>query len=285
VGGGFFVLVYDRKEVNCKVSMDLGIDIRFLNYTTAPMNFKLHWHDYMELVLVKQGSVILNLDINDRPAIVKEGSLMIFLPQQLHALKSGTDEVRLISLFFDIEALKNQTLSAKNFLNLLLDERINLPVITVEPKIISAVNELVEARQAHNPIYLQGKAYQLIGVLLDNSNINIRKNVSFRLHGIFQYIQSNFTKEISVKNIAKEFGYTESHLCRLFKKHTNLSISSYIQLLRIELAKKMLQETDTDINIVAEKCGFSDFSYFCRCFKKYVQMTPSEFRKNMRNIN
>jgi AraC family transcriptional activator of pobA len=279
------VLVYDRKEVNCKVSMDLGIDIRFLNYTTAPMNFKLHWHDYMELVLVKQGSVILNLDINDRPAIVKEGSLMIFLPQQLHALKSGTDEVRLISLFFDIEALKNQTLSAKNFLNLLLDERINLPVITVEPKIISAVNELVEARQAHNPIYLQGKAYQLIGVLLDNSNINIRKNVSFRLHGIFQYIQSNFTKEISVKNIAKEFGYTESHLCRLFKKHTNLSISSYIQLLRIELAKKMLQETDTDINIVAEKCGFSDFSYFCRCFKKYVQMTPSEFRKNMRNIN
>ncbi|HQC82730.1 MAG TPA: AraC family transcriptional regulator [Bacillota bacterium] len=279
------MLVYDRKEVNCKVSMDLGIDIRFLNYTTAPMNFKLHWHDYMELVLVKQGSVILNLDINDRPAIVKEGSLMIFLPQQLHALKSGTDEVRLISLFFDIEALKNQTLSAKNFLNLLLDERINLPVITVEPKIISAVNELVEARQAHNPIYLQGKAYQLIGVLLDNSNINIRKNVSFRLHGIFQYIQSNFTKEISVKNIAKEFGYTESHLCRLFKKHTNLSISSYIQLLRIELAKKMLQETDTDINIVAEKCGFSDFSYFCRCFKKYVQMTPSEFRKNMRNIN
>ncbi len=171
------MLVYDRKEVNCKVSMDLGIDIRFLNYTTAPMNFKLHWHDYMELVLVKQGSVILNLDINDRPAIVKEGSLMIFLPQQLHALKSGTDEVRLISLFFDIEALKNQTLSAKNFLNLLLDERINLPVITVEPKIISAVNELVEARQAHNPIYLQGKAYQLIGVLLDNSNINIRKNI------------------------------------------------------------------------------------------------------------
>lgn len=270
----------DMKQIECCVNLNLGIDIRFIIFPEGKI-FKLHWHDYMELVLVRNGSTFLKTDINDKPRMVKKGSVIIFPPKQLHELTSGPEGAELISLFFDIEALKNQTLSVKNFLNLLFDGKVNIPLISSEPKIITAIEELVDARESFNPIFIEGKAYQLIGILLEQSYINSKRNTSLKLLRIFDYIQDNFVNDISAKTICKEFGYTESHLCRLFKSHTNLSISLYIQIFRIEMAKKLLQETDDNINIIAEKCGFTDFSYFCKCFKKHVRLTPSEFRKIM----
>lgn len=65
----------------------------------------------------------------------------------------------------------------------------------------------------------------------------------------------------------------------MFKSSTGKTINNYVNNLRIEASKKMLLETNLHISQIADNCGFNDSKYFCKVFGKYVNLTPTEFRK------
>ena len=75
------------------------------------------------------------------------------------------------------------------------------------------------------------------------------------------------------------FHYNEEYLGRLFKKETHMSFSDYVSKQRIERAKRLLIETNDSVVSIAVKVGFNNVTYFNRVFKKYLNMTPLEFRK------
>ena len=119
---------------------------------------------------------------------------------------------------------------------------------------------------------------------MEKSNYNPLTK-SNRTKDILEYIQNNFAENIKIKDICEKFGYTESYFCRLFKSLTKVNFSTYLQMVRIEESKKLLQESELDINSISEKIGFSDFSYFCKCFKKYLQLTPLQYKNKFKNQN
>jgi len=106
--------------------------------------------------------------------------------------------------------------------------------------------------------------------LLDYSN-NIRK--------IILYIRKNLTNKISLDDIANELFITKEHLSRLFKKEMGLTISEYIIKAKIEEAKKLLKITDYNILDIATLLNFANSSHFSNSFKKYVLMSPSDYRR------
>ncbi len=93
-----------------------------------------------------------------------------------------------------------------------------------------------------------------------------------------QYINDNLDKEFSRADLAKLVYLNESYLSRLFKKDTGMSLSQYILLQRIELAKKLLLETEDKISSISQKVGYPSFSYFAKIFKKATGKTPQEYR-------
>lgn len=80
---------------------------------------------------------------------------------------------------------------------------------------------------------------------------------------------------------AEKEGISENYLSRLVKYSTGRSVGAWIDIVRIQRAKRLLASTDLPIIDIAASVGVEDQSYFSRLFKKETGMTPSSFRKKM----
>lgn len=103
------------------------------------------------------------------------------------------------------------------------------------------------------------------------------------LDDILHYINHNFAGNITLENIAPLFGYNSSYLGRIFSKKMGENFNSYIDHVRIEHSKELLLKEDAKIYTIAEKVGYRNPDYFHIKFKKYVGMSPAEYRKRNRS--
>ena len=93
-----------------------------------------------------------------------------------------------------------------------------------------------------------------------------------------QYIEENIAADLSLEQLADALHISASHLSRTFKKATGLSLTDYINQLRITKAKELLRGTDIYIYAISEMVGYHDATYFSSMFKKLVGVSPSEYR-------
>lgn len=93
------------------------------------------------------------------------------------------------------------------------------------------------------------------------------------------YIEENFKKDISVSDVARFLGVSESSLFRLFRDYERQTPSDYLKAIRMRSASQLLlAETEMKISELAHRCGFFDTAYFCKVFKKEMGMTPKTYR-------
>lgn len=112
------------------------------------------------------------------------------------------------------------------------------------------------------------------------SSNNNAQNYNFKLKPLFQYIEQNYDKPLTLEILAKAAGVTAPHLCTLFKKATNIRVFQYINSVRIKKSKELLlQNPQMPVKEVALLSGFEDANYFCSVFRKQEQLSPSQFRK------
>lgn len=100
------------------------------------------------------------------------------------------------------------------------------------------------------------------------------------------YIKANYREQITLDEIAKELNICKSECCRCFKRVLGLTPIEYVVRYRIYTAAFLLDEPGQKRNDIAEiavKVGFNNISYFNKMFKKYIGMTPSEYRQNLTN--
>ena len=93
------------------------------------------------------------------------------------------------------------------------------------------------------------------------------------------YIQENFSHDISLESIACEIGLSACYLSTLFKNIEKVSIKEYIIVVRIEAAKKYLQDINMKIYEVAANVGYADSRYFSQLFRKKTGYTPGQYRE------
>lgn len=85
----------------------------------------------------------------------------------------------------------------------------------------------------------------------------------------------------TLASYAAEAGISENYLSRLVKNATGRSVGGWINIARIQKAKRLLAETRDPVIDIAAAVGMEDQSYFSRLFKKETALTPSAFRKKM----
>lgn len=96
---------------------------------------------------------------------------------------------------------------------------------------------------------------------------------------IGNYIQNNYLAIQSLDEIAEHFKISKSYLCRVFKKHTGITVITYLNSLKIQEASRLLIETDKTVEEICGLCGFKNRIYFTRTFKRFMEITPTEKRK------
>ncbi len=109
------------------------------------------------------------------------------------------------------------------------------------------------------------------------------KGFSPLIQRVIARIDFDLTSDLSLKSLAALFSVNPCYLSSQFKKETNSTLTDYVNRKRIEHAIMLLNSTSMQIQTIATHCGIPDLNYFTKVFKKYIQMTPKEYRTKITN--
>jgi two-component system, response regulator YesN len=117
--------------------------------------------------------------------------------------------------------------------------------------------------------------YHLLNKVIASLNVGDHED---QLKKLVDFIHRNYQENLKLESLAKVFDYNSAYLGKIFKNHTGEYFNTYLDLVRMENAKKLLS-CGMKVYQVAEKVGYSNVDYFHNKFKKYIGMSPSNFRK------
>jgi transcriptional regulator GlxA family with amidase domain len=106
-----------------------------------------------------------------------------------------------------------------------------------------------------------------------------------RIRGVEAYLQANYHNDISTQDLANRAGLGERTFVRHFKAATGQLPAGYVQALRIQAAKAMLERDAKPVQAISSDVGYDDVAFFRSLFKRIVKMTPSEYRANFAPLN
>lgn len=104
-------------------------------------------------------------------------------------------------------------------------------------------------------------------------------NSSNDLNEIILYLHSNYQNAITIEELTKIFHINRTTLAEKFRASTGMSIKDYLIKLRIKLSAVMLRDTMLPISEIMYRVGFNEANHFSRMFKKYMNCSPSNYRK------
>lgn len=107
---------------------------------------------------------------------------------------------------------------------------------------------------------------------------NKTENFSPLVEKVIILVDSDLTANLNLESIAKRCSVSSGYLSATFKKETGQTITDFVNLRRIEYAKKLLKTTNLQIQTIAQHCGILDIAYFSKLFKKYEGVSPKQYR-------
>jgi AraC-like DNA-binding protein len=108
----------------------------------------------------------------------------------------------------------------------------------------------------------------------------ITENRSMLSIKIEQYVDEHLNERISTEDLCNQFFLSKNALYRLFHDEFHTTVNDFIIKKRVRLAQRLLRsEAELNVTQIASLCGFPDYNYFIRLFKKQVGVTPLQFRK------
>jgi AraC-like DNA-binding protein/ligand-binding sensor protein len=93
-----------------------------------------------------------------------------------------------------------------------------------------------------------------------------------------RYIRENYTRKISLQEIADVSGLSAPYFSTIFREEMGENLSAYLNRLRVEKAGRLLTETDMSLSEISGSCGFEDQSWFSKIFKNYTGTSPGRYR-------
>jgi AraC-like DNA-binding protein len=128
----------------------------------------------------------------------------------------------------------------------------------------------------------------LIQMLIDIARLTIANLDNFPVNAppflvkVFDFIENNYTKPISLSDLAIAMNLSASHLATTVREMTGRTVLEWIKERRMAEARRLLLETDGDMAQIAEAVGYQDENYFIRQFRQVHLTTPRVWRQTHR---
>jgi two-component system response regulator YesN len=114
----------------------------------------------------------------------------------------------------------------------------------------------------------------------DNPDLSLTENAfDLMILRAFEYINDHYNEDVSVKCVSEYLGKSNNYFSSSFKHATGLNFVTYLARVRIEYARKLLWTTSMMTYEIAEAVGFNDYKYFSTVFKKFVGVSPKNYRR------
>lgn len=103
------------------------------------------------------------------------------------------------------------------------------------------------------------------------------------MYDILDYIDKNFNSNLKLKTVAEHFNYNSSYFGKLFTKSFDCTFNKYLEMVRIEKSKILLENENLKVYQICEGVGYNNVDYFHKKFKSIVGVSPLEYRKQILN--
>lgn len=243
-----------------------------------------HTHTYFELFYMIDGEIRHSL--NGSITTLHTGDLYLLCPGDIHCfLREKANP----SVHRDIMITEKQWKRACDYIGpdtlyKFLNSGSSHTVISSEriihfERMLTKISANATNTKTHNA-YINALCAELIEVFLDSEPNEERKEYPAWLRQLLDKFNmaDNFMQGID--QVLSFVNYDHSYVCRTFKKYVGMTMTDYLNLLRLNYAAMLLQTKNDSITHIAIESGFANVPYFNRCFKRRYGITPSEFQKN-----
>ncbi len=287
---------YNQYEIYHEVKQHTPPDFPYNIYLCSiPLDFdhvSMHWHEEMEIIVIKKGLGIVYVDLVRLD--VKSGDLIFILPGQLHSIERKENfvmEYENIIFRPDILRTYGNDLCSNDFLRPVFEGNFDFPLLIDETKSyylqvfqnIENLDSLCNKKPFGYQLGIKANLFQIFFTVISNNPFNKhkhQKNKSLdKMKIVLMYIQKNYSRQITIEEIAGICYYSKSHFMKFFKASMGQGFVQYLNDYRLDIASHMLTSTSDNIIDIASKTGFDNLSYFNRIFKKKYGISPGQYRK------
>lgn len=259
--------------------------------------FPFHWHEEMEIICVEEGSLVIR--VLSETYECSKGDIVVIPPNCIHDIRQkGSEEALYFNILFKLSLLEpdENSVCYKKYFEQFCDLQNQFSLILkngseINQKVTPHVRYLIDNRHKKyetEELLIKGNLYFLMNNLQEAvGNVNLVKGRSshqfHQIKPLLKYLSENFKDEISIKNASNLCLMSESYFMKFFKKLTGMTFVNYLNQVRLEKAELMLRTSDLTELEISEACGFNNFSYFIRTFRRFAGKTPGQYRKMFQN--
>ena len=240
----------------------------------------LHSHRAYEMFILESGATTML--IGDRLFPLSQGDILLVAPETIHANKGGVEHYR-YAVHFTMDYLKkyfDETV-CREITDIIKNNRLTMRTDAYKRILEILGNMQTEFGSKHSYIHLA----EILTIISNPANRTTphQRTENKTVQNIMNYINSDYPSITSLDDIASHAHISKEYLCQLFKKETGITVSHYLNGVRIQNACEILKKGKSNVIETAMLCGYNSSMYFCKIFKSIVNMTPKEYRKSVRS--
>lgn len=266
---------------------ELPVNVVVANISEYP----IHFHDDMEVVYVLDGTVILRNGYYTYT--LKQGDIFILNDREMHSFTSTGEKNMVMMLQLDLSYFSKYYDNLKNnFFVTDMDDDSDESLEILRNILARIMMEILQKGYGYEHKVIE-KTHNLIACLMsdfqyfvmeDGKFVNEARNkgnkiLAGRLNRITDYMYDNYSRKLTLNEIANREHLSIYYLSHVIKEATGLSFQDLLSFIRVEESEKLLLGTNKKIGAIAEETGFSAVRYYIKHFETWYGMHPLEYRK------
>ena len=246
------------------------------------------FHKEIEIKYFYEGNATLL--VGSKIVQAKAGDLVVMNPYEVHStIRFGENKGKYHLIMIDPDSFFEKDISVSTLKQMPAWSDFEFDThIREDQRIPELMMRIADEQKRKAPYYrltLRGLMLELFSLLLrdyakteatSSSDENIRYFET--VEPAVQRIRDKYFEKITAEDLSSLCNVSKCHFCRIFKKATGKTAMQYLTDYRLQIADVLLSDPSHSISLIAEKCGFEDESYFCRCYKRKFGSSPGQKR-------
>lgn len=274
--------------------LDFPIEYHYVTSRHPRYNMPYHWHVEYEIIRLLRGNI--HFTLNEKTFWTSAGDILFVADGIVHGCFAEGDSCVYECAVFELRAANDICRSKiQKILNheIAIIDHFTAKHVQIQ-HIVALFFEALKQKPPGYEFLLQGTLFQFLGFIFsqslytatanDASARGNRKHIA-QLKRAFHLIETSYAEPLTLQELAAASGLSPKYFCRFFKDMTQRTPIDYLNYYRIECACDKLTSEDKTALEIAYECGFNDFSYFIKTFRKYKNITPNKFLSAYKEAN
>lgn len=248
-----------------------------------------HWHSAVEIIYLLEGNLLVTIESKD--IFLQEGQCVLININAIHATRC-TEKNKAIVLQMPAEFIELYLPEIKQLMFILDDGKDDEGQnVKVMKKLLLQMKQAADSQAEGFLLQFNSLLFELLYYLYEKFSVKIsrsdnrqKKKDLDRLNGVLKYITQNYTRNISLDEIAAVAMFNPRSFCRFFKKHMGITFLQYQNELRLAHIYRDLLDTKDPLYEILERHGFFNYKLFRRMFWQYFGSTPMKLRRKLKKI-